>query len=99
MPEVLIAGCGYVGSVAAELFSAAGWKVTGWTRSGVAASGCESHAVDLSEAASVRKVSGSFDVVIHCASTKGGKADDYRRVDLEGARNLRDRFSEARLIF
>lgn len=99
MPEVLIAGCGYVGSVAAELFSAAGWRVTGWTRSGIAASACEIHAVDLSDAASVRKVSGTFDVVIHCASTKGGKAEDYRRVYLEGARNLRNRFSEGRLIF
>src|SRR3954463_135727 len=100
MPEVLIAGCGYVGSAAAELFTAAGWRVAGWTRSGMAPGlSCEIHAVDLGDAASVRKATGDFDVVIHCASTKGGKAEAYRRVYFEGARNLRDRFREAKLIF
>jgi len=99
MPEVLIAGCGYVGSVAAELFTRAGWRVTGWTRSGGAASACEIHAVDLSDSASVHEASGTFDMVIHCASTKGGKAEHYRRVYFEGARNLRDRFSDSSFIF
>lgn len=100
MAEVLIAGCGYVGSAAAALFAAAGWKVTGWTRTGVApgVSG-QVYAVDLGDAASVQKATGSCDVVIHCASTKGGKAEAYRRVYLEGARNLRDRFSDANFIF
>src|SRR5690242_18476797 len=100
MAEVLIAGCGYVGSAAAELFTAAGWRVTGWTRSGSAlAAACEWQAVDVSDAASVQKAPGNFDVVIHCASTKGGDAEAYRRLYLEGARHLRQRFDAANLIF
>src|SRR4051794_1812329 len=100
MAQVLIAGCGYVGSRAAELFSAAGWKVAGWTRSGAAPGvSCEMHAVDLGEAASVQKAPGNFDVVIHCASTRGGDAELYRRLYLAGARNLLHRFQDAALIF
>ena len=33
MPRILIAGCGYVGQAAADLFCDAGWKVEGWTLS------------------------------------------------------------------
>jgi nucleoside-diphosphate-sugar epimerase len=100
MSEVLIAGCGYVGSVAAELFGAAGWKVAGWTRSGAAPGvSCEMHALDLSDATSVRNAPGHFDVIIHCASTRGGDSELYRRVYLEGARNLRQRFEDAAFIF
>jgi nucleoside-diphosphate-sugar epimerase len=100
MADVLIAGCGYVGSAAAELFTAAGWKVTGWTRSGAAPGvSCEMHAVDLSDATSVRNAPGDFDVVIHCASTRGGDPELYRRVYLEGARNIRQRFEDALFAF
>lgn len=100
MAEVLIAGCGYVGSAAAELFTAAGWKVAGWTRSGAAPGvSCEMHAVDLSDATSVQEAPGNFDVVIHCASTRGGDPESYRRLYLEGARNLRQRFEDAVFIF
>ena len=33
MSRILIAGCGYVGTAAADLFHAAGWEVEGWTGS------------------------------------------------------------------
>jgi nucleoside-diphosphate-sugar epimerase len=100
MADVLIAGCGYVGSAAAELFTAAGWRVTGWTRSGAAPGvSCEVQAVDLSDASSVQNAPGDFDVVIHGPSTRGGDAESYRRLYLQGARNLRERFDDAVLIF
>ena len=46
MPRILIAGCGYVGQAAADLYHAAGWAVEGWTRS------AESVASALSDAIS-----------------------------------------------
>ena len=33
MPRILIAGCGYVGQAAADLFHERGWEVEGWTAS------------------------------------------------------------------
>ena len=39
-----------------------------------------------------------FDWIIHCASSRGGDAGDYRRVYLEGASNLLRCFFEARFF-
>jgi hypothetical protein len=33
MPRILVAGCGYVGEAAADLFHASGWSVEAWTSS------------------------------------------------------------------
>jgi nucleoside-diphosphate-sugar epimerase len=101
--RVLIAGCGYVGSVAADLFQKAGWTVEGWTRTGPAAveTSPEWHlrAIDLSDERQVRSAPGMFDLVIHSASTRGGDVDAYRRVYFEGARHLLERFAGAALLF
>ena len=103
MSRVLIAGCGYVGTVAAKLFQAAGWTVEGWTRSGKAelepGSGCLVRAVDLEDANQVRAAAGTFDLVIHSASTRGGDAAAYGRIYLEGARHLCERFADAAMVF
>ena len=40
-----------------------------------------------------------FDVVIQCASSGGGAAEEYRRIYLEGARNLLRVFPGTRLLF
>lgn len=40
-----------------------------------------------------------FQAVIHSASSGGGDAAMYRRVYLEGVRNLQSRFPEARILF
>ena len=57
------------------------------------------HAVDISQADQVRAHSGTFDAVVHCASTRGGAADSYRNVYLDGARNLLGRFGGSRILF
>lgn len=89
MGKILIAGCGYVGAATADLFHAAQWEVEGWTRSGQAvAKPYPIRAVDISDRAAVAAAAKEFDAVIHCASSGGGGADRYRRVYLEGARNL-----------
>jgi nucleoside-diphosphate-sugar epimerase len=93
MPRILIAGCGYVGAATADLFLAAGWEVEGWTRSSesaaqLAAKPYAVHAIDITNRRAVQAADGGFDAVIHCASSGGGGAEHYRRVYLEGARNL-----------
>ena len=57
------------------------------------------HAVDISESRQLGARSGDFDAVIHCASTRGGDAEVYRRVYLAGARNLLERFPASRVLF
>ena len=93
MQPVLIAGCGYVGVAAADLFHAAGWKVEGWTHSAESASRLAEkpypvHAVDIAVREAVEAAAGSFEAVIHSASSGGGGAESYRRIYLAGARNL-----------
>src|SRR6266536_6531205 len=104
MPRILIAGCGYVGQAAADLYHAAGWAVEGWTRSAESVATlsakpypiCE---VDISRRARVAERTGIFDVVIHCASSSGGDAGMYRQVYLDGARNLLEMFPGSKLLF
>lgn len=93
MPRVLIAGCGYVGVATADLLHAAQWDVEGWTHSSDSAALLSGkpypvRAVDIATRAAVQAAASRFDAVIHCASSGGGGAETYRRVYLEGARNL-----------
>jgi nucleoside-diphosphate-sugar epimerase len=104
MPRVLIAGCGYLGQAVAELFLADGWEVEGWTKSADSAlplltKSYPVQAVDISKGDQVRDQMGNFDAVIHCASTHGGDSDSYRRVYLDGAQNLLQRFGSSRILF
>ena len=104
MPRVLIAGCGYLGRAVAELFLADNWEVEGWTKSADSAQPLSKkpypvRAVDISKEDRVRTQTGNFDAVIHCASTRGGDVDSYRRVYLDGARNLLERFGSSRILF
>jgi len=104
MPRVLIAGCGYLGQAVADLFLADNWEVEGWTMSSDSAHQPSTrpypvHAVDISQADQVRACKEDFDAVVHSASTRGGDADSYRRVYLDGARNLLGRFGSSRILF
>jgi nucleoside-diphosphate-sugar epimerase len=104
MPRILIAGCGYVGEAAADLFHERGWKVEGWTASGqsagqLAAKPYAVRAVDITDTAVVSDIREEFDVVVQCASSGGGDAEEYRRIYLEGARTLLLVFPSARLLF
>lgn len=104
MPRILIAGCGYVGQATADLFHAAGWTVEGWTRSAESAAKLSAkpypvYAVDVADRAQVYARAGTFDAVIHCASSGGGGIDAYRQVYLNGARSLLDRFAGSKVLF
>ena len=104
MPRILIAGCGYVGQATADLFHAAGWDAEGWTASAKSAATlsvkpypiCQ---VDISNRDQVAERPGTFDAVVHCASSRGGGLESYRQIYLNGARNLLDRFGETKILF
>ena len=102
--RVLIAGCGYLGAATADLFHDAGWLVEGWTHSNESAARLavkpySVRAVDIADPSAVRAARNEFDVVIHCASSGGGDAESYRRLYLEGARNLLTELRPTRFIY
>jgi len=107
MPRILIAGCGYIGQAAADLFHAAGWMVEGWTRSAESAASLSAkpypvREVDVSKPAQVAgcgPAGAGFNAVVLCASSSGGDAEKYRRVYLDGARNLLETFRRSKLLF
>ena len=104
MPRILIAGCGYVGQATADLFHAAGWDAEGWTASAKSAATlsvkpypiCQ---VDISDSDQVAERRRTFDVVVQCASSRGGEFESYRQIYLNGVRNLLDRFVETKMLF
>ena len=104
MARILIAGCGYVGEAAADLFHGQQWEVEGWTGSAQSAARLANRpypvrSVDITDWTAVSAASGEFDVVVQCVSTSGGDVEDYRRLYLGGARNLTGRFPASRLLF
>jgi len=101
MRRVLIAGCGYLGAATADLFHTNKWSVEGWTASQGSAEqlSTKPYPVRPIDFTLGRPETQAFDIVIHCASTRGGDAADYRRVYFEGARNLSQAFPDAVLIF
>ena len=104
MRRVLIAGCGYVGTATADLFHASGWLVEGWTHSPASAAQLLNkpypvNAVDFSDRQQVNARPQNFDLVVQCASTRGGDAESYRRIYFRGAVNLLDRFIGSTLLF
>jgi nucleoside-diphosphate-sugar epimerase len=104
VPRILIAGCGYVGEAAADLYHAAGWAVEGWTRSAESAATLSAKSypiceVDISRRARVAERTETFDAVLHCASSSGGDAEMYRQVYVDGVRNLFEMFPGSKLIF
>lgn len=104
MPRILIAGCGYVGEATADLFQAAGWDVEGWVHSKQSATRLSEkpysvRVIDISERAQLPQHGGVFDAVIQCVSSRGGDAERYRHVYLNGARNLVEHFSGSTILF
>jgi nucleoside-diphosphate-sugar epimerase len=104
MPRILIAGCGYVGQATADLFHTAGWDVEGWTACEESAAALSAKPypvcqVDISNCDQIAERPGTFDAVIHCASSRGGGVESYRQIYLNGTRNLLDRFAETKLLF
>src|SRR4030095_3922292 len=104
MPRILIAGCGYVGEATADLFHSAGWNVEGWVHSKQSAARLSAkpypiRVLDLSQRGQVAEHTEAFDTVIHCASSRGGDAEAYCEIYLNGARHLLETFPKANILF
>lgn len=101
--RVLVAGCGYLGRVVARQLQVLGWQVTALTRSkesqrGLQGEGFGVLACDIGDRSALAAL-GSFDAVIHCASSGRGDAGVYRRIYLEGTRNLLATLHPKRFLF
>ncbi len=105
MRRILIAGCGYVGEATADLFHSRGWLVEGWTRSATSAAHLAAvkpylvRKIDITSEDAIARTNGTFDLVLQCASSRGGEVEDYRQLYLEGARVLHRVFPKAVHIF
>jgi len=96
MSQVLIAGCGYVGTALAQRLRIAGHEVVGWRRR--ATSGMGTTSVDLADRFAVAKALARgprFDVVVYAAGADRGDEAAYRRAYADGLTALRDGFEEA----
>jgi nucleoside-diphosphate-sugar epimerase len=91
--RVLIIGCGYLGlPLGAELVRL-GHEVFGLTRSGCADAalrerGLRPLVADITRRKDLENLPLPFDWVVNTASSSQGGAEDYRRIYLEGARNV-----------
>jgi nucleoside-diphosphate-sugar epimerase len=104
MPRILIVGCGYVGEATADLFHSASWNVEGWVHSKESAARLSLkpysiRVMDVSQCGDVAKRAETFDAVIHCVSSRGGDAEAYREIYLNGARHLLETFPKAKILF
>jgi nucleoside-diphosphate-sugar epimerase len=87
--RVLIIGCGYVGLPLGQRMVSLGHEVWGLKRSGpevLQQAGIQPLVADVGDPASLAQLPSHFDWVVFCAAAGGG--GDYRRVYLEGMRNV-----------
>jgi nucleoside-diphosphate-sugar epimerase len=106
MPNILIAGCGFVGLAAARLFHAQGWTVAGCAYSEESAAKLIGEpfpvrSCDISDPQCLQRHEDwqGMDAIVHCASSGRGGADAYRRVYLQGLKNLREVLAPRVLVF
>jgi nucleoside-diphosphate-sugar epimerase len=107
MPRALIAGCGFVGEIAARLLQQGGWDVTGVTRSDesaarLTAAGLSAIACDVFNADSVREKLAQFEVadaIVNCASAGHGGEEAYRAIYFDATRNLLDILRPKKILF
>lgn len=89
--RVLIVGCGYVGLPLGVELIRQGHEVFGLRRSAVDAlksAGITPLVADITQPETLASLPRDFDWVVNCAASGGGSAEDYRRLYLQGTRNL-----------
>jgi len=89
----LIVGCGYVGLPLGKELVRLGHEVSGLRRSGsgaaaLKAAGIKPLVADITRMETLAKLPREFDWVVNCVATRGGSAEEYRRVYLRGMRHL-----------
>ena len=89
--RVLIVGCGYVGLPLGMELVRQGHEVFGLRRSAAAElqrAGITPLRADITQPESLKHLPRDFDWVVNCTASGGGDADDYRKIYLQGNRNL-----------
>jgi nucleoside-diphosphate-sugar epimerase len=91
--RALIVGCGYVGFPLAAELARRGHEVFGLHRSAgtdnaLRQAGVTPLQADLTQPATLEKLPRDFDWVVNCVASGGGDTNDYRRLYLDGMRNL-----------
>lgn len=89
--RVLIVGCGYVGLPLGMELVRQGHQVFGLRRSAaeeLESAGLTPLIADVTAPATLASLPHQFDWVVNCSASAGGAADDYRRLYLQGTRNL-----------
>jgi nucleoside-diphosphate-sugar epimerase len=91
--RILIVGCGYIGLPLGHELVKQGHVVFGLRRSASAdaalnAAGIAPLLADITEPETLAILPRDFDWVVNCAATRGGGADDYKQLYLQGTRNL-----------
>ncbi len=104
MLRILIAGCGFIGETAAGLFLAHDCEVLGLASSprDPGETPFPILGTDLTDPTALSATLADqppFDVVIHCASSRGGGPDGYRRIYRDGVQNLVTACPGARVLF
>jgi nucleoside-diphosphate-sugar epimerase len=92
--KLLLIGSGYLGQEIGRVFQFHGWEVIPVSLSG----GDGSLACDVGDAEAVRNLP-SADTIIHCAASGRGGEEAYRRVYVDGCRNLTETFHGVPLLF
>src|SRR5262245_15646974 len=96
--RVLILGAGYVGLPLAVKLAEAGHEVGALNRTSVSqAPGVLPLVGDITNPLDLRKLRTDWDWVVNTISSSKGGAEDYRRVYLQGTRNLIDWLSGTRI--
>jgi len=99
--RVLIVGCGYIGLPLGTELVKQGHDVYGVRRSAGAAddlsvAGIKPLVADITSRDALARLPGPFDAVVNCVSSTRGGLEEYRRVYLEGTRNLIEWLSATR---
>ncbi|PTX93996.1 hypothetical protein DB345_20745 [Spartobacteria bacterium LR76] len=91
MPKVIIAGCGFLGEAAADLFFSSGWEVIAFGREDsarrLAGKPYEVRSQDLTREFLLAPPWRGADALIYSVSTRGGDAEAYRSAYLDGFLN------------
>ena len=98
--RVLIVGCGYVGLELGAELGRQGHEVCGLRRSHdrtpeLEAAGIKPLTADITRRETLARVPEGWDWVVECVSAGGGGAGAYRRVYLQGTRNLVEWLTES----
>src|SRR5882724_1238773 len=91
--RVLIVGCGYVGLALGKELARQRHQVFGLRRTAAANVDLETAGIvplkgDITKSDDLAKLPAEFDWVVNCVSSSRGDVENYRKVYLDGTRNL-----------